>query len=348
MARAAPTERLLVRTVTDMGFDDLPMPVQYLWYRLLSFALGSLEKGCIRFSGFSGSVSASVSKRIPMPETEIETGLETLEKLGWLERDEAAHCLWMRDMRANAARAEAAKANGSKGGRPRKGETLEQARERKAELARRQGHFMMPISGGLAETQETEQKPNAESSRAGAVVTTTSDIEVSGGSIAREETDLVSLVEDLAATARLPAGRRLSAEPVAEWLAAGVSVGTIRSVVAKLSRRPSYDPLKVSTWRYFGPGIEEALAKRPEPQPAAHTPLAETVHDEDGARAGLDANGQLWVKGWKDARQRGQDTTAKEATMRSVCPAAWDVVQQLMRRAGEGAPENFWPERRVS
>jgi hypothetical protein len=336
MARASSALlNLMRRTLTDLDFRSQCNEVRLICGHLLALGLVAQPQGRL---GFFGSVLSLVSREFSIPETQAETQLETLEKLGWIERDEDTDSLWMSGTRAGAARTEAAKANGCRGGRPRKGETLEQMRERKAELARRQGHLIMGISGGAAETQETQEKPNGESSRA--VPTTTSSIEVSGGSTAREETDLVSLTRELATIARLPANRQLDLEPVAAWLAAGASTGTIRSVVAKLASRGSYDPAKVMTWRFFNAGIKEAKAERSAPLPAACRPELGVV-DEDGAKAGLNLNGQSWVKAWKQARSQGQDTAVKEATMKGSDAKAWELIQSLKKRPEYQNPENF-------
>jgi len=100
----------------------------------------------------------------------------------------------------------------------------------------RQGHLMMPISGGQAETQE----PNAESSRA-VLPTTPLSIENSSSPTAREEAALVSLFAQLAGIAKLE-GRQFEPAPVQEWLEAGASAALLRQAVRMVAGRNSYVP----------------------------------------------------------------------------------------------------------
>ncbi|MBC9209816.1 hypothetical protein IBL26_23465 [Roseomonas aerophila] len=324
MARVATTERLMVRTVSDPGFLDLPERVQFLWYRLLSYALGAHEKGRIRFSGLSGSVSAAVSRQVPMTETEVETALATLERLGWLERDEETQSLWMPGARAGAARAEAARINGSKGGKPRKGETREEARERREDLRRRQGHLMMGIPGGAAETHGTHHEPSEESSCA--VPTTTSLQELSCSSTAREHDDVASLAVELAQLARLDA-RRFDLQPVQAWLEAGASAALLRQVVQRVASRGSYAPERVNGWGYFTQALREALSTTTAPVTRAPIvrPAGPSGRERGYARQYLDL--------LNDNRPGSeQERSRQESFMRNYAPAAWKLVQEALRQ----------------
>jgi hypothetical protein len=117
----------------------------------------------------------------------------------------------------------------------------------------------------------------------------------------------------------VPAGRCLDVAPVQSWLDAGISVATIRSVVSRLAGRRSYDPGRVNTWAFFQPGIQEALAQRASlggmGSTEAAAPLASTVLDEDGAKAGLGLAQQAKIRDWKTRRQAGGDTTVIEQIM---------------------------------
>lgn len=321
MARPSPTDRQLTHTVTDANFDDLPQALQWLWYRLFSLAICAPEKG--RLFIFGRSVSAWVSRRFSISETEAETQLETLAAIGMLEL--ADDSIWMPGARAGASRVEAARANGNRGGRPRKGESPEQYQARKArerEAERAQTSLMMPMAGGRAETQETQQKPEGESSRA---VPTTSflSVDTESGSTAREETDVGSLVATLATDAGLePAtARRLSPGPVRDWLAAGATTTLLREAVRRVASRSSYAPAKVSTWSYFGSAVQEDLqARRQTATAATSTPPALRVTDQDRADEYLAMlAGQL-----PSSRQQ---QISKASFLRQYCPGAWALVQ---------------------
>jgi hypothetical protein len=325
MARPSPTDRQLTQTVTDANFDELPQAIQWLWYRLFSLAICAPEKG--RLFIFGRSVSAWVSRKFSLSETEAETQLETLAAIGLLEL--ADDGIWMPGARAGASRVDAARANGSNGGRPRKGESTEQYRARKAherELARSQGSLMMPLVGGRAETQETQMKPEAESSRA-VPTTLTLSIENGSGSTAREETDAGSLVATLASDAGLDAAaaRRLSPAPVAAWLAAGATPTLIREAVRRTASRRSYAPAKISTWKFFDGEVREALqAQRPPPAAAASTdaaaPPVPRITDQERAQQYLDM-----LAGRTPGSQ--QQLVSKASFLRQYCPGAWAIVE---------------------
>lgn len=330
MARNSSSERQLLRAASDAGFRVLPPMVRLLWFELLAFAAGAPEKGRLRFLH---SVSASVARLLSLSETEVETGLETLAKLGLVEEDADTNSLWMPGARAGLARVEAAKTNGLRGGRPRKGETLEHyhaRRERERMQGMRQGHLMMPISGGQAETQETEAEPNAESSRA-VLPTTSLSIDSSSSPTAREETALVSLVAELAGIAKLE-GRRFDPAPVQEWLEAGASAAVLRRAVQLVASRGSYAPERVNGWGYFNPAVREAMTAAPATSIQASraapslAPSGPSEAERGYARQYLDM-----VSG--EVPSTEQERMRKEGFLRRYAPAAWAIVEEALRHA---------------
>lgn len=329
MARNSTCERQLVRAAGDAAFRVLPPMVRLLMLEILAFAAAAPEKGRLRFLG---PVSAALSRLLSIPETEVETGLETLAQLGWVEEDAETHSLWVSAARAAAARVEAARANGIRGGRPRKGETPEQYQARKArerEQAMRQQHFMMPIAGGArAETQETEAEPNAESSRA-VLPTTSLSIEGSGGSTAREETDVVFLAAELARAARVE-GRRFDEAPVRAWLVAGATPELLRQAVRQVAGRATYAPERVNGWGYFEPRVQELLAaQKPRAGSAgegAFAPMTQAERDAAQAREYLDM-----VSGAVPSTE--QERERKASFLREYAKGAWELVTREMARA---------------
>jgi hypothetical protein len=327
MARNSSSERQLLRAASDAGFRVLPPMVRLLWFELLAFAAGAPEKGRLRFLH---SVSSSVARLLSLSETEVETGLETLAKLGLVEEDAETNSLWMPGARAGLARVDAAKVNGMRGGRPRKGETLEQyhaRRERERFQGMRQGHLMMPISGGQAETQETEAEPNAESSRA-VLPTTSLSTDSSSSPTAREETALVSLAVELAGIAKLE-GRRFDAAPVQEWLEAGASAAVLRRAVQLVASRGSYAPERVNGWGYFNPAVREAMTT----MPTRSSPVAApAVHSGPSAAEQGYARQYLDMVSGK-APSTEQERARKEGFMRRYAPAAWALVEEALGKA---------------
>jgi hypothetical protein len=265
MARANLFKQLLQRVAADPNLQD---PERWRERRLvqeiITFAAASPEEGRLVILG---SVTAWVSRRFPdgepISETQAETQLKTLETLSLIEVDHEAGCIWLGAARTSAGRVEAARTNGNKGGRPLKGESKEEYRarkERERAEQQRQGHLMMPIAGGRAETQETQGKPSGESSRAVTTTTTFESLSGSGGNTAREVSALGSLGEELAAAAHLDADRRLDPAPVEEWLQRGATPELLKRVVATLASRKTYHPSRVCSWRFFADAVEQALA----------------------------------------------------------------------------------------
>lgn len=210
-------------------------------------------------------VSLSVSVSVP----EAETALETLLETGLFLRDEAGglSCPALGDL---AARASAARENGRKGGRPRKGETPEDA------ARRRQGSLLLPVRGGHAETQETQPEPRPESSRGERESSSISS------SVSLDARALVALTEELAAMAGLdPVRGGYHAGPIKAWLAAGATPELLREVVAAVRGRSTAE---IGSFRYFDAAVREAIA-RPAPAPRG---------------AASDSEDSPYIKAWRE------------------------------------------------
>lgn len=249
MARSCACEKWLRRTVSDAAFRVLPAAVRHLWLDLVAYASSSETPGRFRFPA---SVVASVSLLVSLPETDVQTHLETLADLDLIEFDADGRTLWMAGARDNAARAEAARINGNRGGRPRKGETLEAARAR-----RQQPSFLLPIvgSGAVAETQETESEPRAESSR----VATAKPLEEEAKQAARG-TDLVSIGTELADAAGFDgATGGFNFLPVRVWLERGATRELLLHVINQVASRPGYADRRVRSFAYFNNAVIEAI-----------------------------------------------------------------------------------------
>ncbi|MBW6399996.1 hypothetical protein KPL78_19200 [Roseomonas sp. HJA6] len=294
MARACLCDRWLNRAAGDMGFRALPLLARMLWFEILAASTLAPEKGVLRFPC---SVSDAVSRLVNRTETDVETDLAALADLGWLDLDEDGRSVALPGVKAASARTEAARTNGLRGGRPRKGETRETARER------RQGTLMLPMAGGAAETQETETEPRPESSRAAAKPIA---IEKKEAADAREETDWVALGAELFVLAGLdPARGHHSALPVKGWLEAGAPPDLIREVVRTVAARPRRDGKPIGNLMYFGRAVMEALdTARARPEPAAPSDWdlyqAEVMRDwESNGRHGV----PMSIDDWRATRR---------------------------------------------
>jgi murein DD-endopeptidase MepM/ murein hydrolase activator NlpD len=272
MARSCACDRLLSRAASDFGFRALPLLARMLWFELLAAAVAAPQKGHIRFLG---SVSESVSRLVNRSETEIAADLDALARLGWLDADEDGRGVWMPGMRAAVARVEAARTNGLRGGRPRKGETADAARER------RQGHLALPIAGGRVETQETKTEPSGESSRAAAA----SSLSEGKQAAAREAPSWVSLAQELAAIAGIdPARGGWNALPVKGWVDAGVPEDVILETVRQVAARPRAKP--IGSLMFFHRAVMEAHSREAPREPSVVSGYEQALRQwqRDGAQ----------------------------------------------------------------
>ena len=280
MARSCACDRWLTRAASDIGFHALPPLAQLLWFRLLAAAIGAEEKGHLRFPC---PVSAAVSRLLNRSETEAAEDIAALVDLGWIDLDDDGRGLWMQGAKAASGRVEAAKVNGLRGGRPRKGETPEAARER------RQGSLMLPMVGGAGETHETKPEPNGESLRAAAKPIA---IEAKQAAV-RETAEWVSLGQEIAELIGLdPARDRYSALPVKGWMDAGASADLIRDVVRT---RVASASTPIRAIGYFRNAVMEALERAVPPEPVEPDGYAEVIREwERNGRHGVPMSPADW------------------------------------------------------
>jgi hypothetical protein len=289
MARNSLCERAMMRSVSDAAFRILPPLVRLLFHELNAYGAAAAERGRIRFLG---SVIKSVSTLLSLSETDVETGLETLASLEMLEVDTETNSIWMVGARANSAKAEAARINGKRGGRPPKNRPVDAA----------QRSMLLPVPGGLAETQETQTEPNAESSRA--VVTTTSFKE--GSSTAREEPAWFLLGREVCQAAGLDADEGgLDCEPVRGWLAAGRTRQGILSAVRAAASRPTYAAHRVKSLNFFTSIVEEQAH-------AGQVASGESVHERLAADAYSQAM-RVWAANPTGMRPKREDFARSNA-----------------------------------
>jgi hypothetical protein len=252
MARSCLCQRWLTRAAADLGFQALPAAAQLLFFRLLASASNAEERGLVRFPV---PVSVAVSRILNRSETEAETDLAMLVELGWVEMEPDGRSLWIAGAKGQAGRSKAAQVNGLRGGRPRKDETPEQARQR------RQGSLMLPIAGGPEKPTETEREPNGESSRAAAA---SSSAVKEAAAAAGARASWVSLAERCAQIAGIdPARGGWNALPVKGWVDAGVPEDVILETVRTVSARPRAKP--IGSLMFFHQAVMEAKACTPVP-----------------------------------------------------------------------------------
>jgi hypothetical protein len=239
MARRCTCARLIAAVEGDPRLRTLPLAVRMLFLLVAEAAARSPVAGLLPF-GETRRVSLLVSA----PETDVETGLETLIAEGLLRRQDGG--LGVPILLDVPPRAEVARRNGAAGGRPRKGETAEAARER------RQGALLLPLAGKPSETQAGNLAPT----------TTDSSQSVSGGDA--RAPDWVSVGMQVAEIAGLdPARGGYDFRPVQAWLSQDyASRDDILAAVRRVASRPGYNAAKVRSLKYFDAAVEGERSAR--------------------------------------------------------------------------------------
>jgi hypothetical protein len=218
-------------------FRVAPAGAKWLMFALVKELAKPANAGAIPFSD-AGRVSLLVSVSV----SEVETYLAILLETGLLLRD-AGGALTCPALEGLLARTSRAAENGRKGGRPRRGETAEDA------MKRRQGHLMLPVEG-------KPTKPTAESSRAALTDTDSTP------SVSQDARELYALTERLAVLAGMdPARGGYNGAPIRGWLAKGATPELLAEVVERVAGR-SRNP--ITSFQYFAKAVDEAMeAARP-------------------------------------------------------------------------------------
>jgi len=249
MSRRCLCSRLFAALREDPRLATLPFLARALFLLLADASARAPSPGTLPFTD-----PRRVSLLVSCSVTEAETGLETLETEGLIRRGPAGLVVPL--VAEAATRSDIARRNGAGGGRPRKGETREQY------LARRQGEMLLPIAAAPppepGETQKAEPatKPPTSTSEV------KSPPEESGSDRAREEFPHVTLGIELAALAGMDGARGgFDYRPVQAWLTAGIAPEVIREAVAAAAARPSYQPGKAWSLKFFDKAVAQAAAE---------------------------------------------------------------------------------------
>jgi len=254
MPRRCLADRLIEMTETEPGLMLAGPAACFTFIRLMRLAARMGSDGVVAFGSALRNLR-EVSIAVSIPETDLETHVETLIERGVLVREgEALVCQSLREAGRKAA---AARANGGLGGRPRRGETAAEAR------ARRQGHLLLPVAGG----KPTETKTETLSRAAAAAVVSSAQKQQQA---VREETAWIALGRRVVAAAGIDEATWMGGYgEVRAWLAEGLDEAMILEVVDRVASRPGYRPPR--SLRYFTEAMREAAA---EAAPVAEPPPA--------------------------------------------------------------------------
>jgi hypothetical protein len=247
MARRCVCSRLFDAVRTDPRLRSLPWATRAFFLLLGEAMAGAEEPGTLPFGS-----AARVSLLVSVPEPECETQLETLLREGLLARTEAGG-LAAPLLLPRSAKARAAQENGQKGGRPRRGETPEAARLRRA-----QAPLMLPVAGGAVPATETQpRKPSDDDDQ----------IESKSSDHQTRVREALALAEQVAEAAGMDPARSVwHARDVQGWLAAGATAELVLDVVRDVMSRAKAPPAGL---RYFNRAIDAAIAERRTARPAA-------------------------------------------------------------------------------
>ncbi len=269
MARKCDCSFILDAFETDPRLACLPLAVRALWLVLVR-RMQQLGQSVLVF-GSEIPNPAEIAMMVPMAETELETHLVPLLARGLLVRREDG-ALESPLLAGRAKRAETARINGLKGGRPRKDGAPPAQRT-----------MPLPIAGGRATAAaETQRKPNAAPSVFPAKLSSSSSEKAeaeAGGAREAITPDLVQRVGHAAAEAAGldPARGTWTISVVRQWLDAGADLALILATIGAVMSRGTATPRGLG---YFTPAVLEAVATRPA---AVSEPAVEACeYAEDG------------------------------------------------------------------
>jgi len=263
MPRRCLCDRLRDRLASDARLATLPMAAKYLWLALAERAAEAPD-GVLRLGSEFGFFTG-IAMLIQAAETEVETVWETLARRGLVQHEGME--VTLPDLPVgHSARAEAARINGLRGGRRRKGETIEEMRARRAQAA-----LLLPMPGGGASEKPTETERETQPVSALPTTTTSKSLvvgQVRTTNVARDPAAHATIGAEVAELADLdPVRQRFDYAPVREWLQAGMDRAFILDVVGQVVGKPGYHPNKVRSLRYFSPALQEAWSAASPPPP---------------------------------------------------------------------------------
>jgi len=260
MSRRCACDRLLELTETDPRFRLAGPAAAMLFVWLVRAAARIGSPGVWPF----GSVKET-AVGFGIPEPDAETALETLRNLGLIERRDDGAIL-IPAAETLSPRQSSGRTGAARGGRPRRGETAEAARER------RQREMLLPMPPA-PKPPETGSETLARA----ATATSTSEVAVEGGS-GGNPPEWVSLGAEVAELAGLdPVHGGHDFRPVQGWLQAGHDAEAIRETIRRVAARPGYDGRRVRSLRYF----DRAIATGAEPAAVARIGHVPRPSDDD-------------------------------------------------------------------
>lgn len=276
MARKCVCDNLMATEFVQVRLRLVPAAARWVWLMLAKAMAVSDEPGVLQFGSGVG-LFALVSAIASVSETEAETEVQNLIGVGLLTRSEDGRIALPMPQKATSRRADAARINGLRGGRPKK-----------ADIERAQASLVLPLPGSA------DEKPNGNPTRAALVSPTTTSTSSSVSSSSETETDWVPVARDACEAAGFDETSGLHTYGIVrDWMAAGAT----RDMILELIKRRTTP--KVRSLRYFDQAIREAIrmeAVRPAPvaaQPQWERDARRRWNDDVDAWQAYGRNGEM-------------------------------------------------------
>lgn len=241
MAKACDCSVILEAYETDPRLLSLPLGVRGLWLALV-LRMRRMGQSVLLLGSVVPNLR-EIAMLVPMEETELETQLDVLLARGLLVRREDG-ALESPLLAARLRRAETARINGLKGGRPRKDGQPPGQRS-----------LMMAVPGGRAEGDaKTQHEPGVEAGVSPAKLAKPSEEKAKQAELPADWNRICAAAMDAAGFD--PARWQGNCRQVAAWWQAGASealiLATIRRVMARGTVKPNH-------FGYFDKAIAEAM-----------------------------------------------------------------------------------------
>lgn len=288
--------QMAIMAATDVRILAMPMEAIVLWQRLVWAIIDMGADGVLAFGNATGCTFAALAQyRLFISETQLETYVATWAQNLAITYDPATGTLGLPSGLMPSRRALASRANGTKGGRPRKNSNpapQDDPRQRTA---------MMPIPGGKAMDQETQRETQDPQRAPIAKLASTNNSSEAIANAGAEKPKVSDETYHRVGKAAFEAAGFDPARSVAtygivrQWLSDALASGLTeheaeRLIVATVRKGAERAKKPITTLMYFKNSVPEAIEKKDVPD--LTLTVAEEVMWQDACRAWTKAAAQ--------------------------------------------------------
>ncbi|MBF0889633.1 hypothetical protein [Gluconobacter cadivus] len=251
--------RIALMQVENLALNALEAVQVLSWVRLVTYLILNTADGVLDVS-FPGALAALARTKVFCDVNLIETYLETYAKTQLITWDRDAQTIGLPAGLGMTARQIASRANGAKGGRPRKTPKTGVVADQ------RQGNIVLPISGGKDVARENPAKTHLTGAR--------DKLSLASKSSSEDKLRLDAMFKRIGPKAFTAAGFDDAKDMpnwgiTRTWCAAAVEKGLtedqtellVTSVVAAVAERQRERGAQVSHLGYFTKAVEQAIAQ---------------------------------------------------------------------------------------